>query len=290
MIFLLLSIVTNAAIYILFKWFERLDIRVFDAIVANYIAATVLGLRVVPDLPEALEGAREFPIWTTVALSMGVLFISTFYLMAVTAQRVGVSVTTIASKMSLALAAILFTLTDDNEHIGWIKGMAIALALAGVVLASIKSEQTKFHWNMFMWPMLILVGSTVIDFCLAHFSMFPENPSELALYSCLSFFTAAIVGILVLGKKMITEKYTLRSRDMIAGLGLGIVNYGSIYFLVRSYDSGIFAKSTILPVNNLAVVVIGAFAAILLFKEKLEKWNWLGVAFSILALVLLLWE
>jgi drug/metabolite transporter (DMT)-like permease len=245
---------------------------------------------VVPDLPEALQGAGQFPVWTTVALSMGVLFISIFYLMAVTAQRVGVSVTTIASKMSLALAAILFAVTDDNEHIGWIKGLAIALALAGVVLASIKSEQTKFHWNMLMWPLLILVGSTVIDFCLAHFSMFPENQSELALYSCLSFFTAAIVGILVLSKKMLTEKYTLRLRDMVAGIGLGMVNYGSIYFLVRTYDSGIFAKSTILPVNNLAVVIIGAFAAILLFKEKLEKWNWLGVAFSILALALLLWE
>jgi drug/metabolite transporter (DMT)-like permease len=80
----------------------------------------------------------------------------------------------------------------------------------------------------------------------------------------------------------------LRLRDVIAGLLLGTVNYGSVYFLVKAYDSELMSKSTLLPVNNLAVVILGTLAAVFLFREKLNRINFLGVACSVVALALLL--
>jgi drug/metabolite transporter (DMT)-like permease len=71
---------------------------------------------------------------------------------------------------------------------------------------------------------------------------------------------------------------------------LGIVNYGSIYFLVIAYNSEVMEKSTLLPLNNLGVVVVSALGAVMIFKERLSRPNWAGLLLSLLALILLTWE
>jgi len=288
MIFLLFSILTNAAIYLLFKYFDIKGIKIFEAIVANYITAFSIGIFMVDDLSVTVNTALQWPIWSVAGISLGGIFIAIFYFMAITAQKVGVSVATIASKMSLALAVILFALTDPNETIGTIKTIAILLAIAGVVFASLKDAPGGFNAKMIIYPLIILLGSTVIDFSIAHFSNFPTNENEMNLYSCLPFMTAGLIGITVIIIKYFKGNYSVSFRDIAAGIFLGLVNYGSIYFLVKSYTLGIWPKSTVLPLNNLSVVIVGAFASILIFKEKLSAKNYIGIALSALALALLL--
>lgn len=288
MFYLILSILASAAIYMLFKWYEKLGVRIFSAIVVNYLTALTVGLIVVPDLKLAFNGAAQLPGWTVGGLSLGVIFISIFYLMAITAQKVGVAVTTISSKMSLVLAAILFVMTDPAEQLNVTKGIAIALGVGGVIFSGMREDGTKLHIRALIWPLLILVGSTVIDFGIAYFSSMPKNESELSLYSCLSFGMAACVGLVVLTIQFLRGTAAIGLKDILAGLLLGGVNYGSIFFLVMSYNAGIIPKSSLLPVNNLGVVILGAFAAMVFFREKLSKYNWLGLLFSIAALILLL--
>lgn len=288
MTFLFFSILTNAAIYIIFKWFDIKGIRVFEAIVFNYLTAFTLGLLMVDDLSTSVSTALQWPTWSWAGIGMGTFFISIFYTMAITAQRVGVSVATIASKMSLALVVVLFAITDPNEHIGWLKWTAIAFALAGVVFVSIQKDAKAFEWKMIGFPLIILLGGTLVDFSIAHFSTYPTNESEMDLYSCLPFLTSAVIGFTIIGIKFIKGNYQLRLREVLAGILLGCVNYGSIFFLVRVYNAGIWPKSTVLPLNNLSVVIVCAVFAVLFFKEKLSKLNIIGIAFSILSLILLL--
>jgi drug/metabolite transporter (DMT)-like permease len=47
-------------------------------------------------------------------------------------------------------------------------------------------------------------------------------------------------------------------------------------------------KSSMLPINNLGVVLVSALAAVVVFKEKLTRYNWIGLALSLVALALLL--
>jgi len=287
---LVFSILTNSAIYLLFKWYQQLGIRIFPAIVINYITAFSLGLLLIPDPHLALSAAMEWPIWMTGGLALGVIFISIFYLMAITAQRVGVAVSTIASKMSLALAALLFVWADPTEHLGWVKSLAIVLAIGGVVFSSMKEGALSFDRSMLIWPLLILFGSTIIDFGIAWLSKFVTNESERTLFSCLSFCTAGMVGISILFIQRMRGKSGLGWKEAVAGVFLGLVNFGSIFFLVRAYNSGLLPMSSLLPVNNLSVVLVGALGAIILFRERLSAKNWIGVALSVLALVLLLGE
>ncbi len=287
MIYLLFSILTNAAIYLIFKWFDRAGIQTFTAIVMNYITAFVLGIFMVENLDEALQSASSFPQWMMGGLSLGVIFISIFYLMAITSQKVGVSVTTIASKMSMALAVLLFLWLDPGEKFTMIKGIAIILAIAGVVLASLRNDGNKFQMRALLWPLLILLGSTIIDFGIAYFSGFTTTENERTLFACLSFGVAGLCGVCVLIFQLVMGKTQLRMRDLAAGLGLGLVNYGSIYFLVQAYHHVDFPRGTVICINNLAVVVVAAIAAVLIFKEKQSVRNILGILLSIVAIGLL---
>jgi drug/metabolite transporter (DMT)-like permease len=288
MAFLVFSVLTNAAIYWMFKWFEQLGIRIFQAIVINYLTAFTLGLLLIPDFQLAMQGAQHFPNWCTAGLALGVIFISIFYLMAITAQKVGVGVTTIASKMSLAMATLLYIIAIPEMHLTFSIGAAIFCAVVGVVCSSYKKDSTGFHWRFLFLPLAILLGSTVIDFGIGWFSAFPENDSEEALFSCLSFGTAFITGIGVMLWRFSQGLEGWRVRDVLAGVFLGVVNYGSILFLVKSYNSGVFSQAVTLAVNNLSVVLFGALGAAFIFKEKISKLNFLGLCFSILAIYLMI--
>ena len=288
MIYLLLSILTNAAIYLVFKGFDRMRVQTLPAIVVNYFVAFTIGLIVVPDLNGALAAAAPMPLWTIGGITLGIVFISVFYLTGSAARTLGVSVATIASKMSLALAVLLFVWIDPAEHLHASKVIAILLAMAGVYFASLKADGGKLNIRSFGMPILILLGSTAVDFGIAYFSSFPTNDNELKLYSCLSFGMAGVCGAVIIAYQLASRKITLTSRDLLGGIILGTVNYGSILFLVLAYDSGIMQKSVLLPVNNLGVVLLSALAAVVLFREKLTRNNWLGVALSIAALALLL--
>ncbi|MFN5295668.1 MAG: hypothetical protein ACK5BL_09070 [Flavobacteriales bacterium] len=288
MFYLLMSILTNAAIFFLFKLFDRYNVQTLPAIVVNYFMAFTIGLLVVPDLNGALQSASQFPIWAVGGLSLGVLFILVFYLTGTTARIIGVSVTTIASKMSLALAVLLFVWVDPNEQLSLTKILAILVAMAGVYFSSLKDDGRKLHIRSFLLPALILLGSTGVDFGSAYFSSCPANDDELKLYSCLSFGMAGLCGSVYMAIQLYTGRMTLTKRDVVGGLVLGAINYGSIIFLVLAYDSGIMQKSAMLPINNLGVVLVSALAAVLVFKEKLTRFNWIGVALSVVALALLL--
>jgi drug/metabolite transporter (DMT)-like permease len=288
MFYLIMSILTNAAIFFLFKLFDRFKVQTLPAIVVNYFMACTVGVLFVPDMRHALEGASQWPLWTVGGLSLGVLFILVFYLTGTTARIIGVSVTTIASKMSLALAVLLFVWVDPNEHLSITKVAAILVAMAGVYFSSLKDDGRKLSIRSFLLPALILLGSTGVDFGIAYFSSFPANDDELKLYSCLSFGMAGLCGAVFMGIQLYTGRMTLTLRDVLGGLVLGAINYGSIIFLVLAYDSGMMQKSAMLPINNLGVVLVSALAAVVVFKEKLTRYNWLGVALSLVALALLL--
>ncbi len=287
MIFLLLSVLANAAIYPIFKIFDRKGIQLFPAIVLNYITALTCGLLVVSEPQQAIAAASQWPLWAVGGLALGGFFISIFYMMGISSQKVGVGITTIASKMSLALAVLLFAWFDPAQMPGPMKIAAIILAMVGVILSSITEEQGHFSWRNLVFPLMILIGSTIIDFGVAYFQAFTTNENELRLYSCLSFGAAGAIGVCILAFRLITGSTRLRWIDVVAGIGLGIVNYGSIYFLVKSYNAHLFDSSTTLPINNLAVVMVGACIAYFGFRERFTKTNVLGLACCMLALVLL---
>ena len=286
MMYLILSVLTNAAIYWLFKYFERIGAKIFETIVFNYLVAFSCGIFFVPNVSEAFHSALQLPIWSVAGFIMGGLFISVFYFMAITAKKSGIALATLSSKMSLVLAVILLAFLGKGE-INILKAIALLIAMFGLYLFS-TDGRSKFDRSALIYPIVLMLGSTSVDFSIAYFQSFTTNQNELSLFTCMPFMGAGMIGISILVYKMIFKKESFPLKEMGTGTLLGLVNYGSIYFLVELYHSGWMPESTILPVNNLLVLVAGSIGAVFLFKEKLNRRKIQGLLICVLALILLL--
>jgi drug/metabolite transporter (DMT)-like permease len=278
--------ITNAALYWLFKYFEKIEARIFETIVFNYVVAFGCGIFLVPDLKSAVESSLTLPIWSISGMAMGALFISVFYFMAITARKAGIALATLSSKMSLVLGVVLFSFFGKGE-LTWITILALLIAMTGLYFFSVDGR-TRFKWNMLTYPILLLLGSTAVDFSIAFFQGFTANDNERALFTCMPFFGAGIIGLMILVYGLIFNKKPFPKKELLTGITLGLVNYGSIYFLIELYSSGWLPEHVILPVNNLGVLIISALGALWLFSEKLNRRKIQGLVLCVLALILLL--
>ena len=286
MIYLIFSVITNAAIYWLFKYFERIEAKIFETIVFNYIVAFTCGIFFVPNVHDAFQSALQFPVWSVAGLIMGSLFISVFYFMAITAKKSGIAMATLSSKMSLVLAVIALALLGKGE-ITILKAIALLIAMFGLYIFSV-DRKSKFNKDMLMYPIILLLGSTSVDFSIAYFQGFTTNQNELSFFTCMPFMGAGIIGISILIYKLVFRKEKFPLKELGTGVLLGLVNYGSIFFTIEFYHSGWMPESTGLAINNLLVLVVGSIGAVFIFKEKLNRRKIQGLVICILALILLL--
>jgi uncharacterized membrane protein len=76
------------------------------------------------------------------------------------------------------------------------------------------------------------------------------------------------------------------SRHVIAGIVLGIPNFGSIYFILKMLEQG-WEGSVFFPINNVGVILLSTAVALIIFKEQLSRLNIIGIVLAILGIVLI---
>lgn len=285
MIFLALSILSSTTIYVVFKMFPKYQINTLQAIVVNYFVAAACGIILQPNKIDL--GTTLHFSWFPFALALGVLFITVFNLMGITAQRNGLSVVSVAAKMSVVIP-ILFGLLYYNESLGVLKFIGILLALAAVYLASIKKrEGLKIKASNFIFPLLVFLGSGIIDTTVKYLEGEYVGENDIPIFSATIYAMAAVIGIVILMIQGFQGNFKFHLQNVFGGIALGIPNYFSIYFLVLALRSGIFESSGIFTINNVSVVMISTLLGILLFKEKILVKNWIGIALAIVGILLI---
>ena len=288
MIPLILSILSSTMIFMAFKLFSKFKINTMQAIAVNYITACLLGILFQENAVNISE-ITQFA-WFPFALGLGALFIIVFNLMAITTQRSGLSVVSVATKMSVVIP-ILFGLLYYKESLGLFKITGIILALAAVYLASIKKQDgLKIKPSNIIFPVLVFLGSGIIDTTIKFLEGEYIAENDTPIFSATIFAMAATLGILILGVWAIQGKLKLQPKNILGGLALGIPNYFSIYFLVQALRSDILESSGIFTVNNVAIVMMSTLVGIILFKEKLLPKNWIGIILAILGILFIALE
>ena len=285
MIYLLLSILASTIIFIIFKLFEKFQINIFQAIVVNYCIAFTTGILsyngtiTISQLPN-LD-------WFYYTLILGALFIIVFNLMGLTTQKSGLSVVSVATKMSVVVP-VLFGLLYYNESLGTVKLIGIAIALIAVYLTSNKSKQgISVNRKSIVLPILVFIGSGIIDTSIKFLEDTYVANNDVPLFSAIIFLAAAIIGFIFIIIQIIRGSFNFEFKNIIAGICLGVPNYFSIYFLVKTLRSDILESSGIFAINNVSIVALSTFAGIFIFKEKLIRKNWIGIALAILSIVLI---
>lgn len=287
--FLLLCILSSTAIFITFKIINRLRIPAFPVIVINYFAATLLGLLVYSGDTglASIPGSR----WLPISIIIGIMFILMFFLVAFSTKKAGISVTTVAGKMSVIFPIVFSLIIDPSDQLTLLKTAAVIIALGGVVLTVYKPNGDSLERSIIYIPLLLFVGMGLVDSLVKLAQQEFVSDEDTALFSAILFLNAFFSGLIAAAFYRKHRRCFLKGAVWGWGLLLGTVNFGSIYFLVRALHyvstSGTqMDSSVIFGANNISVVALSVLVGLLVFREKLTHLNWIGVALSVLALLL----
>lgn len=283
MLDLALSVLFSSLIFVIFKLFSVYKVETFYAIITNYIVACTVGLLFYQGEVNIVAVPHKPWFWGTFAL--GLLFIVVFNLMAATSQKLGVSVVSVAAKMSLVLP-VLFGVFVYKEELGAIRIVGIVLALIAVYFASVKEKSTVVKNASFLLPLLVFIGSGAIDTSLSYFRKEFIASSELPLFSATVFASAACIGIIFVLINSHKKPLKVNFRNILGGIVLGVLNYFSIYFLLRALQNDTINSASVFTINNVAIVMFSTLLGILLFKEKISQKNWGGIALAAISIVL----
>jgi drug/metabolite transporter (DMT)-like permease len=287
--FLLLCILSSTAIFVTFKTINRFHIPAFPVIVINYLVATLLGFLIYSGDTNlaSISGSR----WLPISIIIGILFIIMFFLIAFSTRKAGISVTTVASKMSVIFPIVFSLIIDPSDQLSLLKSAAILIALGGVVLTVYKKEAESSQRSIIFIPLLLFVGMGLVDSLVKLAQQQYVSDEETALFSAILFLNAFLSGILAAIFYRKHNRYFLKGAVWGWGLLLGAVNFGSIFFLVKalhySSPTGLrMDSSVIFGANNISIVALSVLIGLLVFKEKLKFINWIGIVLSALALLL----
>src|SRR5688500_3913643 len=137
MLYLLGSIVLTSYLTLSFKAIARFGISSFQAIVFNYITCVVTG-SIVNGIAPVTRHTVDEP-WLPWALLMGTTFITLFNLIAYTTRKIGVSVATVANKLSLVIP-FAFSIALYREPLRIIHVAGILIALVAVVFTCYRDK------------------------------------------------------------------------------------------------------------------------------------------------------
>ncbi len=281
--YLILSITASLLIFVIFKLLERFKVNTFQAIVVNYIVAFGFGigtnqqLVVFKDVFEAK--------WFLGSVIVGAMFIGLFTIIAKTAQKNGLSVASVASKMSVIIP-IVFGIFLYQESIGYQKVIVIVLALISVYLVSVKSKTSVNFKKNLLLPILLFFGSGISDTYINYLQDTAISEENIPLFSACVFGFAGIIGIIILSIKKLRKQARLDSKSILGGIALGLANYASLYYIIKSLQLPNMESSTFFTLNNVAIVMASTLIGLWIFKEHLTKKNWTGIGLALIAIYL----
>jgi len=282
MLYIFLSIISSSLIYVLFKYASHVNVKIFPAIVINYLTAAIIGFTI---------SNHQFNIdniinanWFYVSIVLGILFIIMFYIIGLSTNLAGISITSLSTKMSVVFP-ILFSIVYYKESINAYKISGMILAVSAIILASIKGENAHLKTGKLHYPLLLFIGMGIVD------SLVKFNQEEylknagIVESSTVCFAAAFIVGAVFYFLKSRTNSFKISLKTILIGIALGITNFGSLYFLIAALNSKFAESSIIFALNNTIVIAFTILVGKFIFKEKLILINWIGIGISIIAIV-----
>lgn len=283
MLNLSLSILFSSVIFVIFKLFKTYKVDTLFAIITNYVVACLVGLLYYPGEVKFTDISTK--PWFLGTFFLGLLFILVFNLMAKTSQKAGVSVASVATKMSLVIP-VVFGVVIYNEVLSIVNIIGIILALIAVYFASYKEKSTAIQSATLLLPILVFIGSGLIDTSLKYIQENYVEETEYSLFSAIIFGSAAIIGILFILLQAIKKPLKVNFRNIIGGIILGVPNFFSIFFLLKALKSASFNSASIFTINNVAIVMFSTLLGILLFKEQISLKNWGGITLAVISIIM----
>lgn len=279
MIYVLIAILCSVTVSINFKLLKRYYTNAYQAIVFNYPTAAILSFWFFkPDLSQSPSPIN----WVTFVF-IAIMLISIFYFISKSIATSGIVLTAIAQRLSLVipvLSAFLFF----GENLNSIKIIGLLVGFAAIYASR---PDGKFDSkNIVLWyPIIVFLGTGIID---VFFNIITKIDGISFIAALVYIFSiASIIGFLSLIYLKINNQLDFQLKAALAGVVLGVFNFGSIYFYIKALEIENQRPSVIYSMLDIGVIALGSLAGFVLFKEKITKLNIIGLCLAIVAIAIL---
>jgi len=281
MLFIILSVIQSVLILVTFKMFDRYRIDNLQAIVVNYIVAGTIGFTVSSQRPS--PGLLIHYDWFSVALFLGILFISTFFVFALSSQIAGIAITSVSSKISL-IVPVIASIFLFGELLNWQRSTGILLALASFYL--IFTGREKISWKAgYTWlPVLVFFGNGLVDTTMKY-ADHHYIKDDLVLFLAVVFTTSFVIGLAIFIIRLFNGKERFQWKSIAGGAFLGMINFGSTYYMLKAIS--VYEGAVVFPVTNASIVGISVLIGFFAFREKLNWINWTGIICAVFSIIII---
>lgn len=284
-IYIPIAIVSTTMLFIVIRLFNNFKIDSFQAITFNYVTAG--GSAFFVSYHTNLENINQLPTCLKAGVPIGLLFICIFYLMASVTRTVGVAIASVLGKMSVVIPIVAGVLLY-NEQLDELRIFGIALALFAVYLTSGKSRKSEpTDLKKLALLALYFVGSGMVDTSIKYAQTYLMTPQTEDLFLFSLFGSAGVLGFTKVGYDFIVKDKSVLLKNVIAGMVLGLVNYWSLYFVIKALQFPSSKSSITFAIINVGVLLTAALCGLLFFKEKFSKINYVGFLFALIAIAIL---
>ncbi len=278
---LIISILATSTLFNIFKFFEKYRVVSLNAIVINYMVASALAF-LLPDKIKPFNYVIHQP-WFPISILLGFLFVVLFQIMAYSSQKIDVSTTTIANKITFVFPTIMGILFFSEDW-NYLKITGFIVAITSIILSAENKRQFP-KTKTYLVILLLFFGGGILESLLSYCQKFLIQPFDTSIFFGYLFLFAFLFGLIILIWNINKGKETPSRKDVFWGLVLGVPNYFSMYFLLESLND--LPSSTVFPVANMGVILCSTFISVLLFRERISRKKSIALLCSILAILLI---
>lgn len=281
MIYIIISICCNITVAVLFKLARRYHINTEQAIVWNYLTAILLSwMFFKPEIGNMRDA--PYPIY----IALGFLLPAMFVVIARSIRHTGIVRTDVAQRLSLFIPIIAaYLIFQEVFSPNRIAGIALGFIAITCSIPWQKQSKTGANSNNWVYPVTVFFGMGIIDTLFKQIARYKAIPYTSSLF--LIFLLAFALSAIVLLYYFLTKKMRFQWINFVCGIILGCFNFGNILFYLKAHQALAQTPSVVFSSMNIGVIILGSLVGLLLFKEKLSRLNYFGIALAIISIVII---
>lgn len=311
MINLAFAVLCSVGIGMVFKHAGRLGLDRTALLTVNYAAAVAVGGVLMSLGGRSTEVGLELsPGLLVLSVGTGALLIAGFFVLAVATDEAGMSLATGVMRVSVVIPFMASWLVWD-EVPSLAQGAGMVLAAVAFFLIAQKERRPEpvpaaagpgaptgapepdpgpstapvIDWRAFGVLALTFCSGGAVDLSMKTFEEGFGDTNSRVLFLMGAFGVAFLIGAVVVGHRGLRYGRWPERRTVGWGLLLGVINYGSLEFLLRAVE--VLPGTVVFPANNIAIMVLAAAVGVFFWNEHLSRANRIGIGLAVAALVLL---
>lgn len=296
MLFILIAAVFSVLVSVLLKLYKARQFNILQILCLNYISASLLSWLWFQPHFSHFDFAHAW--W--LILIMGMLLPSIFWCLDHALQHSGLIKTEIAQRLSVACTILVSSLIYQEQFSGFkIAGLVFGM-IAILLLLNIKrqthpnvthiqhleglqtsaSKLSKFK-NLPLSLLAVWIGYATVDLLFKY-------TASLGLKFASTLTAIFLVSALLMLAVNVFKKTKWTWSSIAAGLFLGVLNFANIAFYLSAHQQLKDSPALVFAAMNILVMILGVFAALVIFKENLTKNKIFGVILALICVYCLM--